>query len=108
MKRGGLVVVTNPAPESQWDRRLGPASVGEGVRLLRHRARLTRDALAEAAGISAGAISNYENGVSSPAALTLRRLALAFAEALDADPVELWDQFGEILDRQASVTASDS
>jgi transcriptional regulator with XRE-family HTH domain len=69
--------------------------------MLRHRARLTRDALAEAAGVSAGAISNYENDVSAPAAATLRRMALVLAQAVDADRSELWDQIGDVLDRQS-------
>ena len=81
--------------------RLAPASVGEALRMLRHRARLTRDALASAAGVSAGAISNYENDISAPSAATLRRLALVLAQAVDADSSELWDQIGEVLDQQA-------
>src|SRR3954447_19470707 len=83
------------------DRRLGPDSVGEAVRLLRHRTRMTRDALAQRTGVSAGAISNYENDVSAASASTLRRLALVFAELLEVDPSELWDQFGAILDQQS-------
>ena len=79
---------------------LGPGSVGEAIRLLRHRTRLTRDALASAVGVSAGAISNYENDISAPPANTLRRLVVVFADALDADPSELWDQVGDILDHQ--------
>jgi len=79
---------------------LGPGSVGEAIRLLRHRTRLTRDTLASAVGVSAGAISNYENDISAAPAATLRRLVIVFAEALDADPSELWDQLGDILDRQ--------
>ena len=82
---------------------LTPSSVGEAVRLLRHRGRLTRDALATEAGVSAGAISNYENDISAPSAATLRRLALVFAAALDIDEAELWQQFGDVIDRQSGV-----
>ena len=71
--------------------------------MLRHRARLTRDALAAAAGVSAGAISNYENDVSAPTAGTLRRLVLVLANALDADRAELWDQIGDVLDHQSAA-----
>src|SRR6266513_1356972 len=84
---------------------LGPGSVGDAMRLLRHRARLTRDALAAGVGVSAGAISNYENDISAPPAATLRRLAVVFADVLDADPSELWEQLGDILDRQSDAQA---
>ena len=84
---------------------LGPDSIGEAIRLLRYRARLTRDELAPRAGVSAGAVSNYENDVSVPPAATLRRLAIVFADVLDADLSELWDQLGDILDRQAAAQA---
>ena len=103
MARGNVEMVTNPLPVVGLERGLGPNSVGEALRLLRHRARLTRDALAKQAGVSAGAISNYENDVSAPAAATLRRLALILAIAVDTDPGELWEQLGEVLDRQATT-----
>src|SRR5437588_6717886 len=92
--------VTNPAPAAE--RGLGPDSIGEALRLLRHRARLSRDALAQHAGVSAGAISNYENDVSAPAAATLRRLTLVLAAVLGNDPIALWDEMGAILDAQAA------
>src|SRR5438874_8103342 len=98
------MTMTRRAP-STARQHLGPGSVGEAIRLLRHRARLTRDALASAVGVSAGAISNYENDISAPPAATLRRLAVVFAEVLDADPSELWEQLGDILDRQSDTRA---
>ena len=96
-------VVTNPAPGHAPERGLGPDSIGEALRLLRHRARLTRDALAQHAGVSAGAISNYENDVSAPSAATLRRLTLVLAALVGNDPIALWDEMGAILDAQAST-----
>ena len=95
--------MTDALPIQPRGRSLGPHSVGEALRMLRHRARLSRDALAVAAGVSAGAISNYENDVSAPTAATLRRLAIVLAQAVDADPAELWDQLGEVLDHQADA-----
>lgn len=77
---------------------LGPQSLGEALRLLRHRTRLSRDELARAAGVSAGAISNYENDVSTPPAPTLRRVAGALADLMDVDLSVLWEQLGEIMD----------
>ena len=77
---------------------LGPQSIGEALRMLRHRTRITRDDLARAAGASAGAISNYENDVSTPLAPTLRRIAHALAPLLGVPPAELWEQFGQIMD----------
>jgi transcriptional regulator with XRE-family HTH domain len=79
---------------------LGPESVGEALRLLRQRARLSRDELASRVGVSAGAISNYENDVSAPSAAILRKLTLSFGELLDRDPGQLWEQLGTLLDRQ--------
>ena len=92
-------VVTTPA---HTERPLGPDSIGEALRLLRHRARLSRDTLAQHAGVSAGAISNYENDVSAPSAATLRRLTLVLAALVDNDPIALWNEMGAILDAQAS------
>ncbi len=80
--------------------RLGPPSLGEALRMLRHRTRVSRDELAQAACCSAGAISNYENDVSTPSAATLRRVAHALAPLLEVPSAELWEQLGEILDLQ--------
>ena len=82
---------------------LGPQSAGEALRLLRYRTRLSRDDLAELIGVSAGAISNYENDVSAPSAVTLRRITTTFAELLRRDPRVLWDEFGAVLDGQEYV-----
>ena len=106
MSTKSLAIVPDAAPDVSRERQLGPDSIGEALRMLRHRARLTRDALAEGAGVSAGAISNYENDVSAPAAATLRRLARVFSVALETDASALWEQLGEVLDRQGRGTAS--
>lgn len=79
---------------------LGPESLGEALRMLRHRTRANRDDLARASGVSTGAISNYENDVSTPSAPTLRRVAHALAPLLGVQPRDLWEQLGEILDMQ--------
>jgi len=100
MASESVSVVTNPVPATGVERALGPDSIGEALRLLRHRARLSRDALAQHAGVSAGAISNYENDVSAPSAMTLRRLTLVLAGLLGNDPVVLWNELGTILDTQ--------
>ena len=82
---------------------LGPQSAGEALRLLRYRARLSRDDLAALVGVSAGAISNYENDVSAPSAVTLRRMTTTFADLLRRDARDLWDEFGVVLDDQGQV-----
>ena len=87
---------------------LGPQTIGEALRMLRHRTRITRDDLARAAGASAGAISNYENDVSTPLAPTLRRIAHALAPLLGLPPAELWEQFGQIMDAQDSQHRNDN
>ena len=84
---------------------LGPESAGEALRLLRYRAKLSRDDLATLVGVSAGAISNYENDVSAPSAVTLRRISRIMAEVLHRDSAELWDQFGALLDLQGREEA---
>lgn len=83
---------------------LGPDTIGEVLRLLRHRARCSRDQLAAAAGVSAGAVSNYENDVSTPSALTLRRIAVVLAEQVGSDPDQLWLELGQVMDRQHETT----
>lgn len=77
---------------------LGPQSLGEALRLLRYRARTSREGLAKLGGISTGAISNYENDACMPSASTLRRLAVALSALLGSTPAQLWDQLGEALD----------
>lgn len=77
---------------------LGPQSLGEALRMLRHRVRLSRDDLAHAAEVSAGTISNYENDVSSPTAVALRRVARVLASHLGQDPASVWEQLGALLD----------
>lgn len=91
----------NRLPVGLW-----PQSLGETLRLLRHRARISRDDLAERAGVSAGAISNYENDVSMPPALTLRRICWALGAALGQSTQELWAQFGLLFDRLADGPGS--
>ncbi len=78
---------------------LGPKSLGEALRLLRHRSKISRDQLAAQAGVSAGAISNYENDVSVPPAPTLRRLCHALAAVLGCPTGLLWEQLGSLLDQ---------
>ena len=70
--------------------------------MLRNRARIRRDELAQAAGVSAGAISNYENDVSAPSALALRRVTNALAACLGLNPDGLWTELGTILDQALS------
>lgn len=77
---------------------LEPATLGEALRLLRHRAALSRDSLASVAALSSGAVSNYENDVSSPSAAALRRLTHALADAVEQDVEALWTQLGALLD----------
>ena len=83
---------------------LSPRTLGEALRVLRHRTRVNRDELARAAGTSTGTVSNYENDVSTPAAPTLRRIVHALAPLLDVEPAQLWEQLGEIIDVQDDRT----
>ena len=61
-------------------------SFGKQMRLRREELHLSRAALAEALGVSASAVSNYENGVSSPKEEVLLRLF----DALQIDPNYLY------------------
>ncbi len=74
--------------------------------MLRHRARQNRDQLASAVGVSAGAISNYENDVSTPPAPTLRKITITLATMLGMEAWELWEQFGKIMDAAGSQEGS--
>lgn len=85
---------------------LGPQTLGEALRMLRHRSRRNRDQLAAAAGISAGAISNYENDVSTPSAPTLRKITVVLANLLVLEPWELWEQLGQVMDETTLHGAS--
>ena len=80
---------------------LTPQSLGEALRLLRNRVHLRRDELAQAASVSAGAVSNYENDVSVPSAFALRRIAKVLADALGVQPALLWEELGAIMDATA-------
>lgn len=82
-----------------------PVSLGEALRVLRQRSRYSRDQLAREAGISGGAVSNYENGVSVPAAPTLRQIARTLATALPYDVSDLWEELGRILDADGAARA---
>ena len=64
-------------------------SFGKQMRLRREELQLSRASLAEMLGVSPSAISNYENGVSSPKEEVLLRLF----DALQIDPNYLRDSF---------------
>jgi transcriptional regulator with XRE-family HTH domain len=72
--------------------------------MLRHRTRCSRNDLAALAGLSAGALSNYENDGSLPSAAALRRLTRALAERLGCDVSELWQSLGQLLDAVPAAT----
>jgi transcriptional regulator with XRE-family HTH domain len=55
--------------------------------------------LAATSGVSAGAISNYENDVSTPPAPTLRKIVVALAQAGGVDVARLWEELGVVMDR---------
>ena len=61
-------------------------SFGKQMRLRREELQLSRASLAEMLGVSPSAISNYENGVSSPKEEVLLRLF----DALQIDPNYLY------------------
>ena len=77
---------------------IGPSTLGEALRLLRHRGRMSRDELARRAGVSSGAISNYENDISMPAAPTLRRLVVVIGEETGQRRADLSEQLGALFD----------
>ena len=79
-----------------------PEFLGTALKLLRYRTHLTRHTLAGAAGVAASAIANYENDVSTPSAVDLRRLTRAFATELGRETDELWLHVGGLLDEQPS------
>ena len=62
-------------------------SFGKQMRLRREELHLSRAALAEELGVSASAISNYENGVSFPKA----EIAFGLCDILDITHRELFE-----------------
>ena len=86
---------------------LGPQSLGEALQLLRRRTGVSRNDLAPLVQLSPGALANYENDVSVPSAVALRRLTWVIAERLDCEVSELWEQLGEVLDGTSEAPAPD-
>jgi transcriptional regulator with XRE-family HTH domain len=62
-----------------------PQQFGNNLKRLRDAAGLTHLRLSLESGVTAGSISNYENGLTDPRLTTIVRLA----EALGVDPAEL-------------------
>jgi len=77
---------------------IAPQSLGEAIRLLQFRARLTRDELASLAGISPASMTNYLYEVSSPSIAVFRRITAALAERLGVNPARLWMDLGALLE----------
>ena len=77
---------------------LRPISLGEALRLLQVRTKLSRDELARMTGLSQGTISNYLANRSIPQAHVLRRLVRVLAQLLGEDPEALWAELGSVLD----------
>lgn len=84
-----------------WEPIAAPRTFAEALRLLRQRAGLTRDELAEVSGIAGGTISNYETGKTrQPRAADLRRVSRALARALGEDPARISEELLSLLDRE--------
>src|SRR6266571_5203063 len=80
------------------DGAIAPQSLGEAIRLLQFRARLTREELASLAGISPASMTNYLYGLSSPSVAVFRRIAAVLAERLGVNPARLWMDLGALLE----------
>lgn len=94
-----MTVLTDEAFLDRTSDSLMPQSLGEALRMLRRRSHATRDDFARLTGVSAGAVSNYENDVSVPPATTLRRMTTVLADLLGVDPAGLWLEIGGVMDR---------
>jgi len=67
---------------------------GELLSMLRHRAHLSRDTVAQRAGIAEGTVSRYEANVPArPALSTVRDIMDVLADELELEPQDLWEQF---------------
>ncbi|POX43524.1 DNA-binding protein [Streptomyces sp. Ru73] len=62
-------------PDASRDEGAGDVPVGDRLRVLRRARRLTLRAVAEAAGISEGYLSQVERGIANPSIATLRQIA---------------------------------
>jgi transcriptional regulator with XRE-family HTH domain len=80
-------------------------SVGEALTLLRHRAKLTRDQLADQADVAKGTLSRYENDLTlKPDVRTLRRIAHVLATATGDDDAQVWHDLGDLILRAETIT----
>jgi transcriptional regulator with XRE-family HTH domain len=75
-----------------------PKTLGEAIRVLQDRARMSREQLARGCGVSPASITNYLTGNTSPPAAVLRRLSNVLAEGLSIDPIQLWVELGALVD----------
>jgi ketosteroid isomerase-like protein len=75
-----------------------PEGLAEALRVLQNRAKMNRDELASAVGVSSNSMSNYLNGGSAPSVSVLRKLNNLLAERLGLDPVHLWIELGMLVD----------
>lgn len=73
-------------------------TVGEAIRIIRQRAGVSRDALANGAGIAGGSLSRLEaDQTARPSPAMIRAVMDALAEAMDVDPDDFWQQFEAFL-----------
>ncbi len=81
---------------------LAARTTGEALSLLRERAGLTQQELADRSGVAHGTLSRYERDeTDKPDATVLRKLVRVLAAACGHDPERLWQEFGELLDAAA-------
>jgi transcriptional regulator with XRE-family HTH domain len=80
-------------------------SLGEALRLMRAKADLRRDVIASRAGIASGTYSRYErDDTARPDVYAVRRVVVAFATELGADPEVLWTAFFRLIERTEAST----
>lgn len=77
---------------------LAARTVGEALILLRHRARLSRDQVADMAEVAGGTLSRLEKDVGQSSAGILREVVKVLAGATNADYEALWAEIGRLLD----------
>lgn len=76
--------------------------------MLRHRAGMTRDDVAQAAGLSGGTLSRIEQGrTAQPSFGTLRALLRVLCERAGENFDEVWQRFGELVDADTRMGVLD-
>ncbi len=86
---------------------LQPMTLGETLRMLRARSRMTREELAEASGVAPSSVSRYElDEAPNPGMLVVRRMLRVLCEKTEVDFNVAWNAAGDLVEQAADREAA--